>query len=290
MRTGALALLLLMASCGRGDPPNRAEAVPGVGGPEAGTRTASVPSITIAAPGPGGCEARWDGQPVTPAQITERGGLMLRQAVEAIGGAQNIGDDNLPVPNVEAPADLSFACADTILFAIQRAGMFSVKIRPTGGQAPVPLDFPLDTNAPPPPVPTVLGLGAGGRMTWNGDPIDAAGLTAQLGRIGSTTPSAGGEPEAPRAASSCASRARRRSVSSTICCGRPAAIISGRLSTCPRRAPGRRRRRLRHLPCRQCRQCRSHSADRKGASSQTRRVDPYRPRGYRPPRPRAGGG
>ena len=197
MRTSALALLLLMASCGRSDPPNRAEAVPGVGGSESGTRAASVPTISIAAAGSSGCEARWDGQPVTPAQITERGGEMLRRAVEGIGGAQNINDDNLPVLNVEAPAELGFACADTILVAIQRAGMFGVKIRPTGGQAPIPLDFPLDTGAPPPPVPTVLGIGAGGRMTWNGDSIDAAGLAAQLGGIGSTAPSEGGEPEAP---------------------------------------------------------------------------------------------
>ena len=199
MRKVALSLLLLTASCGRNDPANQAGAVPGVGGPEAGTRTASAsaPAIAIAATGPGGCEARWEGQIVTPAQIKERSIALLEQAIEAIGGRQNITMDNLPVPSVEAPADLGFACADPILFALQDAGMFSLRIRPTGGQAPVPLDLPFDTNAPPPPIPTVLGIGAGGRMTWNGDPLDAAGLATQLGRIGSTTPPEPGEMEAP---------------------------------------------------------------------------------------------
>ena len=185
MRTGALALLLLMSSCGQGDLLNRTEAVPGSGGPQAGER--STPTVTIAATGPGGCAASWDGQQVTPAQITERGFALVRQAVDAAGGPQNITEQTLPVLNVEAPADLSFACADTILFALQRAGMFSVRLKPAGGPAPVIADFPLDMNVPPPPVPMVLGIGAGGRITWNNDPIDAAGLAAQLIRIGGST-------------------------------------------------------------------------------------------------------
>ena len=199
MRTSALALLLLMASCGRSNSPNQAEAVPGVGGPEAGTRTASAaaPNITIAAAGPNGCEARWEGQTVTPAEIKQRSIALLEQAIDGIGGRQNITMDNLPVPRVEAPADLGFACADTILFALQDAGMFTIMIRPVGGGTSVSLDFPLDTGAPPPPVPTVLGIGAGGRLTWNNAPIDAAGLATQLGSMGSTTPSEPGEMEPP---------------------------------------------------------------------------------------------
>jgi hypothetical protein len=183
MRTRALALLLLLASCGKADPANQTAAIPGVGGPESGTRR-PVPTINISATGPGGCSASWDGQPVTPAQITERSIALLERAIAAVGGARNATELNMPRAIVEAPADLSFACADTILFALQRSGMIGVALKPAGGPAPIGMDFPLDTGAPPPPIPTVLGIGAGGRLTWNGDPIDDAGLAAQLTRIG----------------------------------------------------------------------------------------------------------
>jgi biopolymer transport protein ExbD len=199
MRTGALALLLLMASCGQGDrvsQANRAEAVPDVSGPRSGTRAAPPVTITIAARGPGGCAASWDGQQVTPEQIRERGYTLVRQAVVAAGGAQNLTEDTIPILDVEAPADLSFACADTILASIERTGMISVRLKPAGGRAPVLVDFPLDMGAPP-PIPMVLGIGAGGQVTWNNDPIDAAALAARLGYHGSTAPPAPGEVEAP---------------------------------------------------------------------------------------------
>jgi hypothetical protein len=196
MRRLAPALLLLIASCGQGDRgTNQVSRSGNIAG--RGPGEALGANIVIAATGPGGCSASWDGQAVTPAQITERGTAVLERAIGAIGGPQNMTEHNLPVPNVEAPADLSIACADTILFALQSAGMFSVSLRPTGGQAPVLMDFPLDTHSPPPPVPMVLGIGAGGQVTWNGDPLDDAGLAARLGEHGSTTPSEPGEMEAP---------------------------------------------------------------------------------------------
>ncbi|HYI47011.1 MAG TPA: hypothetical protein VEX35_00965 [Allosphingosinicella sp.] len=190
MRTGAVALLLLVASCGQGDranQANQAEAIPDLSRPQSGARAAPTVTIAIAATGPGGCAASWDGQPVTPEQIRERGYALVRQAVDAAGGARNLTEDTIPVLDVEAPADLSFACADTILASIERTGMSSVRLKPAGGRAPVLVDFPLDMG-PPPPVPMVLGIGAGGQVTWNNDPIDAAALAARLGYHGSTAP------------------------------------------------------------------------------------------------------
>jgi hypothetical protein len=186
MRIIAPALLLLLASCGRGDPgANQMRAPANASGGDA--RPAALPTITSAATGPGGCSANWDGQAVSPEQITQRSIALLEQAIRAAGGIQNIAETTLPTPNVEAPADLSFACADRILFALQRSGMANVRLKPTGGQAPVLADFPLDTGAPPPPIPTVLGIGAGGQVTWNNDPIDAAGLGRELERVGGST-------------------------------------------------------------------------------------------------------
>jgi len=177
MRTLAPALLLLMTSCGQGDRgANRSSGE--------SRESAIAPTIAIAA---NGCAATWDGQAVTPAQITERSRQLLERVIQAVGGVQNINEHTLPIANVRAPADLGIACADTILFALQRSGMPTVTLQQVssqGGQAPVLLDFPLETDAPPPPVPMVLGIGAGGQVTWNSDPIDAAGLAAQLTGIG----------------------------------------------------------------------------------------------------------
>jgi hypothetical protein len=189
MRTTALGLLLLVTACGRGDPaPNQLVEQPGPQRPT--SAPAGGPVVAIAATGPDGCAASWDGQAVTPAQITERSVALLEQAIAAAGGPQMItAAETLPSATVEAPADLGFACADTILFALQRSGMAEVRLKPAGSGAAVPVDFPLNTDLPPPPIPMVLGLGAGGRLTWNNDPLDEAGLANELRRIGGGTES-----------------------------------------------------------------------------------------------------
>jgi hypothetical protein len=158
-------------------------------------QSAAVPTIVIAATGPGNCSARWDGSPVNEQQVTERSAALIEWAVAAAGGPQNMNENSFPIPNVEAPADLSMACADMMLFAMQRSGMIGVRLRPAAGQASVLADFPVEMNLPPPPIPMVLGIGAGGRTTWNNEPIDATALAGRLGYHGSTTaPEAGEEP------------------------------------------------------------------------------------------------
>lgn len=185
MRILAPALLLLMASCGRGGPASNDIPAPGNDMGRQAEQGPAGPTVVIAATGPGNCAASWDGQPATAAQVTERSRALLEQAIAAAGGARNLTEEAVPVAIVEAPADMNMACAETILFALQRSGMVSVRLRPAGGQA-VLMDFPLNTDLPPPPIPMVLGLGAGGQATWNGAPLDDAGLAAQLGRIGGT--------------------------------------------------------------------------------------------------------
>jgi hypothetical protein len=197
MRTGALALLLLMASCGQGDRVNQAnqgEARAGVGGPQSGTER-PAPTITIAATGPGGCAASWDGEQATPEQIKDRGMILVMHAIERAGGARNISEETIPILTVEAPAGLRFACADTILASIQRVGMASVRLRPAG-QSPVLADFPLATDAPPPPIEMAIGVGASG-LTWNGAPIAPDALAARLRQMGSDGAPGPGEMAAP---------------------------------------------------------------------------------------------
>ncbi|HTU13023.1 MAG TPA: hypothetical protein VMG08_19190 [Allosphingosinicella sp.] len=187
MRTGALTLvLLLMASCGRSGSETNGPAAARHDRPQPPSMTAqaAAETIVVAATGPNGCAASWNGEAVTPEQITARSVALLERAIAAAGGPRNATEQTFPVLGVEAPADLGFACADTILFALQRAGLIRVRLKPAGSGPAVLADFPLDMDVPPPPVPMVLGIGAGGRITWNDDPVDDAELAAQLRRIG----------------------------------------------------------------------------------------------------------
>jgi biopolymer transport protein ExbD len=184
MRTGALALLLLIAACGQQDGgANRAGA--SANSAEAGgvheLREAAA-TVTLAASGPGGCSARWDGQPATPQQVLERSSTLIERAIERAGGVSNLTEATIPAIAVRAPAALPFACADTFLAAIRRTGVTSLLLSPDG-QEPALADFTLsDIGAPPPSV--VIAIGAGGQLTWNGQAVALDALPERLRRLG----------------------------------------------------------------------------------------------------------
>jgi biopolymer transport protein ExbD len=183
MRTGAIVLALLLAGCGGPDGAGDAAggganaAVPRPDLPEAGS------TLTLSAAGTGGCSARWDGAAVTREQLLERAAAAIDRAVAAVGGVQNVSAEAIPVVRVEAPADLSFACVDAMLAAVQRAGFPRLILAPAGGAEPELTSFPLTEIGPPPPA-VVVRIGAGGRMTWNNEAVDAAGLTERARRMG----------------------------------------------------------------------------------------------------------
>lgn len=196
MRILAPTLLLLLASCGRGGPASSDIPAPGNDMGQA-TRDPAGPNIVIAATGPGNCSASWDGQPATPAQVTERSRALIEQAIARVGGVANMTEEVMPVANVRAPADMTMTCVETVLVALNRSGMASARLGPASGEGLALMDFPLDTGSPPPPLPMVMGLGAGGQVTWNNDPLDTAGLNARLGQMGSLEapdPMEGGPP------------------------------------------------------------------------------------------------
>jgi hypothetical protein len=181
MRTGALALLLLMTGCGQpqgGDPAgNESPLLINADLPE------TAATVTIAASGPGNCSARWDGQPVNAAQLLQRSAGVVEQALNAAGGIANLTEETIPAINVEAPAALSFACADTVLGAIRRGGVPSVLLKPEGGREPALADFTLsEINAPPPTV--AIAVGAGGRLSWNREVVSLDALTERMRQMG----------------------------------------------------------------------------------------------------------
>jgi hypothetical protein len=191
----ALALMLLVAACGRGDGGN-ASGTDGNAFASAdfsGDGRDVAATLALAASGPGACSARWDGQPATPQQVLERSSALIERAISAQGSVANLTEETLPTIAVTAPASLGFACVDTYLAQVRRTGVSSVLLTPDGGAAAL-ADFTLsDIGAPPPTV--VLGIGAGGRLTWNNDAIGLDAIPERLRRLGGGE-SAGGV-EAP---------------------------------------------------------------------------------------------
>jgi biopolymer transport protein ExbD len=185
MRTGTFALLLLLAACGGSGGGNQAGDSGNAAAPSAavGEQRDAAATVTLAAAGPGGCSARWDGQPATPQQVLDRSSALVGQAIETAGGVSNLTEETIPTVAVVAPANLGFGCADTFLSAIRRAGVPSVLLKPEGGAEAALADFTLsDIGAPPPSV--VLALGAGGRLTWNNEAISVDDIAERMRQRG----------------------------------------------------------------------------------------------------------
>jgi biopolymer transport protein ExbD len=196
MRTGAIVLALLLAACGRpGETNGSAEpaanaALPRPDLPDAGA------TLTLSAAGAGGCSARWNGEAVTGAQLLDRAAAAIERAIATVGSVQNVSTEAMPVVRVEAPAEMSFACVDTMIAPLQRAGFLRLILAPANGAEPELAAFPLTDIGPPPPV-AVVRIGASGRMTWNNDPVDLGQLTERARRMGGLdeTPAPPGELE-----------------------------------------------------------------------------------------------
>lgn len=187
MRTGALALLLLVTACGRSGGDANETGASGnlaVSLSAPGDQRDTAATVTLAASGPGGCSARWEGQPATPQQVLERSSALLDQAIQRAGGVAGLTDANTPVIAVAAPATLGFACADTFLSAIHRPGVPTVLLMiESSPQEAALADFTLTDIAVPAPS-VVLVAGAGGRLTWNGEAIGLDALPERLRRLG----------------------------------------------------------------------------------------------------------
>ena len=180
MRTGVLALVLLATACNRSDGGN--EAAGNAAAPTfAGETRDAAATLALAASGPGGCSARWDGQPATPQQVLERSSALIERAISEQGGVANLTEETMPTIAVTAPASLGFACADTYLAAVRRSSVPSVLLIADAGAAAL-ADFTLSDIAAPPPT-VVLGIGAGGRLTWNNEAIGLDGIPDRLERL-----------------------------------------------------------------------------------------------------------
>ena len=124
------------------------------------------------------CEARWNGEPVTPDQILARSVALLEAAIERIGGPQNATEDNIPYLGVEAIPETSWRCMAPTLFALQRSGMIKIELRDAL------VFFAYNAQGVAEPTAASVDIGANGRIAWNGEPVDMNGLRAHVRALG----------------------------------------------------------------------------------------------------------
>jgi biopolymer transport protein ExbD len=73
--------------------------------------------------GPGGqCEVYWTLTRVNSEELLRRATDELQRRVDAVGGAQNITEENMPEAHIRADIDTPYRCVGGAIFTMQRAG------------------------------------------------------------------------------------------------------------------------------------------------------------------------
>jgi biopolymer transport protein ExbD len=79
-------------------------------------------NLTVRA-GPGGvCEVYWNLTRVNSEQLLQRASDELTARIAAVGGVQNINEDNMPEAHIRADIDTPYRCVGGAVFTMQRAG------------------------------------------------------------------------------------------------------------------------------------------------------------------------
>jgi len=88
--------------------------------------------------GPGGtCEVYWNLTRMNSADLLTRAADELQRRVDAVGGAANITEENMPEAHIRADIDTPYRCVGGAIFTMQRAGYarigFISQPEPRGG-------------------------------------------------------------------------------------------------------------------------------------------------------------
>ena len=73
--------------------------------------------------GPGGsCEVYWGVQKVTQADLLNRAVQKLEQQIKAVGGVQNINEENMPEAHIRGDVNTQYKCVGAAIITMQQAG------------------------------------------------------------------------------------------------------------------------------------------------------------------------
>ncbi len=96
-------------------------------------------SLTVRG-GPGGsCEVYWNLTPVNNEQLLDRAVKALEDQIAAVGGVENINEENMPEVHIRGDINTPYKCIGGTVFTMQRAGFARVGFisQPAAGSAPI---------------------------------------------------------------------------------------------------------------------------------------------------------
>ena len=79
-------------------------------------------NLTVKTDATGHCEVYWGLTRMNSAQLLQRAADELQHQVDAVGGAQNINDENMPEAHIRSDIDTPYRCVGAAIFTMQRAG------------------------------------------------------------------------------------------------------------------------------------------------------------------------
>ncbi|HEX3424139.1 MAG TPA: biopolymer transporter ExbD [Sphingomicrobium sp.] len=89
--------------------------------------------------GPGGtCEVYWELKRVTQKQLLDMAVQRLKDEINAVGGVQNINEDNMPEAHIRGDINTQYKCVGATILTMQEAGFQRVGFISQPGPGPVP--------------------------------------------------------------------------------------------------------------------------------------------------------
>jgi hypothetical protein len=163
-----LFLALLAVSCSPPGGGNQSSAGP------AGADKPMV--VTATSAGAGACSYSWNGEAVSEQGLLDKSVAAIEVAIERVGGIEKITEETMPVIHLQGPPETPYSCTGPALRQLERAGMVNVVVRPDGAYG-MKAKFPIDPFEAGPF--TIIRVGRDG-MSWEGQPIDQAGLRERV--------------------------------------------------------------------------------------------------------------
>ena len=74
----------------------------------------------------GGCEVYWNLTKVTNDELLDRAVKKLEDQIKAVGGVQNINEENMPEAHIRGDINTPYKCIGGAVFTMQRAGFARV--------------------------------------------------------------------------------------------------------------------------------------------------------------------
>ncbi len=83
-------------------------------------------SLSVRGDGAGGCEVYWQMTKVTNDELLDRAVKKLEDQIVAVGGVENITEENMPEAHIRGDVDTPYKCIGGAVFTMQRAGFARV--------------------------------------------------------------------------------------------------------------------------------------------------------------------